>query len=100
MEGGGGRRARYVTPDLSYYRKGAQERCEDDKWDEKKVPGTTAVVTAWTRIDTRGFRQSTLNSSWHLLFYKTYSQAARTTMEPTRSVSLLSSNSLIKADYH
>ena len=34
--GEGGRRARYVTPDLSYYWEGAREWCEDNKWDEGK----------------------------------------------------------------
>ena len=34
---GGRRRARYVTPDLSYYWVGAQgEWREENKWDEKK----------------------------------------------------------------
>ena len=35
-----GRRARYVTPDLSYTtaarREGENTRCEDNKWDESK----------------------------------------------------------------
>ena len=33
---GRGRRARYVTPDLSYYCEGAREKCEDNKWDGTK----------------------------------------------------------------
>ena len=30
------RRARHVTPDLSYYWEGAREKCEDNKWDGKE----------------------------------------------------------------
>ena len=33
---GGRRRARYVTPDLSYYWEGAREWCEGIKWDKEK----------------------------------------------------------------
>ena len=36
MVGRGGRRARYVTPDLSYYWEGAREQCEEHKWDGQK----------------------------------------------------------------
>ena len=32
---GGGRRARYVTPDLSYYWEGARGQCDDNKWGEE-----------------------------------------------------------------
>ena len=35
MKWGGRRRARYVTPDLSYYWEEAREWCGNDKWDEK-----------------------------------------------------------------
>ena len=35
-EGGGGRRARYVTPDLSYCREGVREWREDNEGDEEK----------------------------------------------------------------
>ena len=31
---GGGRRARHMTPDLSYYWKGTRELCEDNECDE------------------------------------------------------------------
>ena len=34
--GRGGRRVRYVTPDLTYYWEGAREQCEDIEWDEDK----------------------------------------------------------------
>ena len=33
---GRGERARYVTPDLSYYWEGAREQCEDNEWDGEK----------------------------------------------------------------
>jgi len=33
---GGRRRARYVTPDLSYFWERAREWCGNDKWDEEK----------------------------------------------------------------
>ena len=34
---GRGRRARYVTPDLSYYWEGRREQCEDNKNETKKM---------------------------------------------------------------
>ena len=37
-------RARYVTPDLSYYWEGEREKCEDNKWDEEKKKGTWYTV--------------------------------------------------------
>ena len=36
----GEERARYVTPDLSYYWEGAREHCEDNKRDEGKKKKT------------------------------------------------------------
>ena len=37
--GEGGRRACYVTPDLSYDRRERKKKCEDNKWDGKKRKG-------------------------------------------------------------
>ena len=39
--GRGEERARYVTPDLSYYWEGGREKCEDNKWDEKETKKNT-----------------------------------------------------------
>ena len=43
--GDGGRMARYVTPDLSYYWEGATEQCKDNKWDGEKKNGMRESVS-------------------------------------------------------
>ena len=60
-EWGGRRRARYVTPDLSYYWEGAREQCEHNKRDEKKKVSGACPVTMdlTTRVN---FRTTTTGS--------------------------------------